>query len=193
MKTFAASAILLFNFSAIFSCAQATVTFHNRNLTDPRHGTIYHAPVLLPDGSGAGPEFTPGLFLVTPGGPVLLAMTSLRGGAGGGFFSPQIVVRVPGLATVSTATFRVRVWETRAGSYDNAVANGFCFGEFQTTSGNNEITVVLSSDNLPGPLVPPSLNGILPLTLTCIPEPSTLSLAFILGLLLLRTRHSLRK
>lgn len=153
--------------------AQGTLIFNNRNLTDPVTGGIYHARVTLPDGSGArGSAFTAGLFVVEPGSLRLVFTTTFRevndvvAGyfAGGGSY-----VTIPGIPRNSPATLRVRVWETTAGSYDNAVASGRYYGEFATGQPDNNLFIPALGPP-PGALPDADLSGIQPLTL--VPEPS---------------------
>src|SRR5688500_1837850 len=101
--------------------SQGTIIFDNKNLTDPTRGGIYHAPVTLPDETPlAGTAFTAGLFHVQSGSLTLLATSTFRSEFGIGFFTEPQLVGVPGVPEGSPATFRVRVWETSAGSYDAA-------------------------------------------------------------------------
>lgn len=159
------------------------VIFVNRNLQYPNTEQNYHAPISLPDGRLAeGPSFTAGLFLVQAQGLDLLATTPLEPGAGAGYFRAR-AIEIPNHPPGSSATFRVRVWDTAAGSYDDAVRLGRYHGEFLNEAGSPLIHVpLLSGINSPGPFAPPKLDGMQPLTL--IPEPDTIALT-ILGALML--------
>jgi hypothetical protein len=164
-------------FAQLIVLAQGTLTFDNRNLTDPITGSRYEAPVSLPDGSAAaGDAFTAGLFLVQPGSLSLLATTTFRTGAGAGFFLPPLsVVSVPGIPSGSAATFRARVWETAAGSFENAVAGRMLHGEFPTGDPENNLFVPALGPSLPTGVLPPDMSGIRPLTLQ-VPEPAFVAL-----------------
>jgi|SRR5688572_17346218 len=153
---------------------QGALIFYNRGLRGPQFPGIYDAPVSLPDGRlVAGPEFTAGLFLVGENGSLNMVATSpFRSGVAAGFFFPQEVL-VPGTTPGLPATFRVRVWETVAGSYENAISSSRLYGEFPTMNPDNHI--IIPSMVPPGaPLGLPSLDGMLPFTL--VPEPSALSI-----------------
>ena len=168
--------------------AQGLVDFFNRNLTDPATQTVYHAPVSLPSGQGVeGANFTAGLFLIQSDQLQLIATTSFQEGAGAGFFVPVYNVQVPGKLPGDSATFRARVWETAAGSYQNAIATGRYYGEFLTTSGSPLVEIDrLGTLPLPEGLVMPNMSGIQSLTL--IPEPSLLTLlGFATAFLLITT------
>jgi hypothetical protein len=166
-------------FSAVLLClsspswAQGTIIFNNRSLTDRASGLIYHAPVTLPDGTGAsGSEFTAGLFLVEGQQTTLLATTYFRTGPAAGFVVQlPDTVKVPGILPGSPATFRARVWETSAGSYEGAVQRHMLHGEFLTGQPDNNLFVPALGPPPGGPFVDPDLSGIQPLTL--VPEPAT--------------------
>jgi hypothetical protein len=173
------------------SYAQGTVHFNNRGLRSPEG--FYDAPVSLPNGSlAAGPEFTAGLFLLQGDSLNLVTTSPFRTGAAAGFFLLQDVI-VPGVPAGSPATFRVRVWETAAQSYDNAALSGALHGEFPTSDPNNNVFVPrLASPNFPENI--PTLDGIQPFTL--IPEPSPISIvtaAAILYLSFSRERRVLKR
>jgi len=159
------------------------VQFHNRSQYDPSLPSPYEAWVSLPDGSRAsGDAFTAGLYLVEPNSSLtLLATAPFRTGIAAGLIFPTYV-EVPGHFPLSSATFRARVWETIAGSYQNAIANGLLHGEFQTRFPNNDIPV----DDLGGPIGPigtPWTDSMRPLTL--VPEPSAIALFLAATLMLL--------
>ena len=81
---------------------------------------------------------------------------------------------IPGIPRYSPATLRVRVWETTAGSYENAVASGRYYGEFATGQPDNNLFIPALGPPPGGPLPDPDLSGIQPLTL--VPEPSVWTL-----------------
>ena len=165
-------AFVIASMAVTSTLAQGAVKFNNRGLRGPQG--FYDAPVSLPDGSRvSGPEFTAGLFLVESGGSLELVMTSpFRTGAAAGFFVPDSPL-VPGTTPGLPATFRVRVWETAAGSYENAINASRLYGEFPTANPDNNI--IIPSMVPPGtPLDLPSLDGMLPFTL--VPEPSAISI-----------------
>jgi len=153
------------------SFAQGTVRFENRGLRSA--SGFYDAPVSLPDGSrAAGPLFTAGLYLVSDTGLNLIATSPFRSGAAAGFFEVSNVM-VPGVPAGSPATFRVRVWETIAGSYEAASIIGALHGEFPTVNPDNNVFVprlatTVIPENIPG------LDGILPFTLIPEPPPSAI-------------------
>lgn len=161
--------------------AQGSIFFYNRGLRDP-DGRLYEAPVSLPNGSLAeGDRFTAGLFLVNADQLTLIGTSPFRPGGAAGFFFPT-VFDVPGVLPGSSGTFRARVWESAAGSYDAAVATGLLHGEFPTFRGDNTFVVgPLAPRGGPGPIDLPSTDGILPFTL--IPEPSS-AVTFCVGALI---------
>jgi hypothetical protein len=165
--------------------AQGTIIFNNRNLTDPTTGASYHAPVTLPNGGGAeGGAFTAGLFLVHPGALELLKSTPFREGAAAGYIVPDVVI-VPGIQSGSPATFRVRVWETAAGSFEAAMNLGRLHGEFRTQNGDNDIFIDRLGSQFAQSVDTPDLSGIQPLTL--VPEPSPLALGALAAFLMATT------
>ena len=163
--------------------AQGSILFNNRGLTDPATGVRYDARVTLPDGTGAaGDAFTAGLFLVEGASLSLLGTTRFRSTSAqaAGFFLPEPgIIYVPGIPSGSSATFRVRVWETSAGSYDDAVARRMLHGEFQTDQPNNNLFIPALGPPPFGPISHPDLSGIHPLTLQ-VPEP-TMGMLLIFG------------
>lgn len=177
---------------SLHSFGQGFVIFYNRNLRDPVSNQLYSAPVTLPSGRGVeGQAFTAGLFVMQTGALELIATTTFQQGAGAGLFlPPQGAVEVPGHPPGSSATFVARVWETSAGSYQNAVASGRYFGEFVTKSGASSITIPeLGFAEPPGGIPTPTLAGIQPLTL--IPEPHTFALAILGGAALILAQKTL--
>jgi hypothetical protein len=167
--------------------AQGTIAFANRGLFDPQLG-LYEARVSLPDGSFADGRFAAGLFLVEPNQLTLLGTTPFRSGPAAGFFLP-VGFQVPGIPAGCPATFRARVWDTAASSYEAAAAAGLLHGEFPTRNPENNILVDRLGGTL-GPDITPQTDGILPFTL--VPEPSPIALfcgaAVLLSLLRKRSR-----
>jgi hypothetical protein len=189
MKHKAAYLAGVYLISVVFNArAQGLLTFNNRGLAGP--SGFYDAPVSLPDGTrAAGDAFTAGLFLVGNGSLSLIATTPFRSGAAAGFFVPQ-ESSVPGVAWGAPATVRVRVWETAAGSYENAVATLRLHGEFPTANPANNIFIPRLA--VPGEAETVRLDGILPFTL--VPEPSPISIfAAALATLSFRACFSRRK
>ena len=135
------------------------------------------APVYWPDGSGPGPRATAGLYLVEGQSLTLLSTSPFRDNPLTSHYIIPTEVIVPGISAGQPATFRVRVWETTAGSYENAIATGAVRGEFPTVNGNNEVTIQLGD----GRNFVPTLVGLLPFTL--VPEPSAISI-FVAGSIL---------
>jgi hypothetical protein len=161
------------------SFGQGTINFVNRGLRDSSHPTFYDAPVSLPDGTRvAGAGFTAGLFLVEGSSLRLVGTSTFRTGAAAGFFFAEEITFA---GTFGPVTLRARVWETTAGSYENAVREGQYHGEFPTGDPQNNLYV----QNLGGP--PPfqqaTMDGIQPFTL--VPEPSTIVLGVIGTVILL--------
>jgi hypothetical protein len=99
----------------------------------------------------------------------------------GGFFPEggAYVATVPGVPPGAAATFRVRVWETSAASYENAVATGLLHGEFTTGQPENDLYISALGPPPGGPLLGPDLYGIQPLTL--MPEPTAAALLSLAG------------
>ncbi len=164
---------------AISAQAQGTLTFNNKV------GTSVVAKVTK-DGVGvAGTEFTAQLVLVGAGGSVTpLAPTAIfRTGAGAGYVSqPTEEVVVPGVAAGTSGTFRMRAWNTSAGSYDAA----------STIAGNWSGQSADFSVNVGGGLLPGSnLVGLqaFAVTLTPVPEPATIALLGLGGAALLIRRR----
>lgn len=171
---------------------QGIVNFYNRNLVDTAAGREYHAPVSLPDGTKVGSSFTAGLFVARTSGLELIATTPFNDGATAGFFAINADVTVPGIPPFSPATFHARVWETSAGSYENAVANGRYYGEFLTASGTPDLFIPeLGMPHAPGGQAMPNMSGIQPLTL--IPESKAIALLAFAAVVLISiggTKHN---
>ena len=171
-------ATILFSLS---SFAQGTVFFNNRTST----GDV---PFLrYPGGPGLGEGFTAQLFLVN--GPTLTPLTpatTFRTSSPAATpYINAVDIIVPNIPAGSPATFRVRVYETAAGSYDAAVSSGFmAYGE------TADVTVAQLGGITPtGGIVPtPDLAGLGGFFF--IPEPSTLALGLLgAAALLYRRRH----
>lgn len=164
---------------AIGAQAQGTLTFNNKV------GTSVVAKVTK-DGVGvSGTEYTAQLVLVGAGGS-LTALTPtaiFRTGAGAGYVSqPTEEVVVPGVGAGSEGTFRMRAWNTAAGSYDAA----------STIAGNWAGQSADFKVNVGGGLLPGSnLVGLqaFAVTLTPIPEPATIALLGLGGAALLFRRR----
>ena len=182
--------ILLILLSSSESFPQGAIQFKTSVLFHPEIGQPYHALAQNAAGSPLGPEFSAGLYLVAGPSESLRVVTTFRdtGPYRGEVLQPAANVVVPGVPIGQQANFRVKVWETAAGSYDNAVQNGFCTGIFPSYFGDNLVPVVLGPRISPLPIPPAQLHGLLPLTLDCIPEPSTKSIALLAAFLLFRRR-----
>ena len=169
---------------AVSAQAQGTLTFNNKVGTDvvakvtrsTDTGTISTV-------SGAG--YTAQLVLVGGNGS-LTALTPtaiFRTGAGAGYVSqPTEEVVVGGVAAGSSGTFRMRAWNTAAGSYDAASTIA---GNWSGQSAN--FTVSLGGGLLPGS----NLVGLqaFSVTLTPVPEPATIALLALGGAALLIRRR----
>jgi len=164
---------------AVSAQAQGTLTFNNKV------GTEVNAKVTK-DGVGvAGTEYTAQLVLVGGNGSVTALTPTLifRTGAAAGYVSPATEeVVVGGVAAGSSGTFRMRAWNTAAGSYDAA----------STIAGNwsgqsADFTVRLGGGTLPGS----NLVGLqaFSVTLTPVPEPATIALLALGGAALLIRRR----
>src|SRR5687768_7858769 len=129
--------------SILTTFSQGILNFHNRGQHDPSMPPFYDAWVTLPDGTrAAGNAFTAGLYLVNPNDTLtLLATSPFRTGPGAGLIVQASTIPVPGHPPFSPATFRARVWETVAGSFENAAAAGMLHGEFPTRFPNNNIPI----------------------------------------------------
>jgi hypothetical protein len=139
--------------------AQGTILFFNADISDGRGG-VYQAPILRPAGTG---DFTVGLFLIsnvqTP-----VATTTFFGNTG--FFATANEVEIPGFAPGTTPTLLVRVWQTAAGSFENA--SRFLRGESAPFT-----TLPLGGPNPPNPAIPsPDMRGFQGFSLL-VPEPAT--------------------
>jgi hypothetical protein len=91
-----------------------------------------------------------------------------------------VPVTVAGVAGGSTVTFEVQVYQTSAGSYQNAIAQGLKRGTSQPFAG--------ALGGAGNPAGPPSNLDNLP-SFTLVPEPSTIALGVIGGLALLLRRR----
>jgi hypothetical protein len=171
---------LLMAISACSAFAQGTIFFSNVDLYDPALG-VYTAFVSYADGSRIGSEFSAGLYVLRGNSESLVAATRFRD-VRPGQLSP-VNLRIDGTTPGESVLFKVKVWETAAGSYESALQNGFCTGVFPTRSGDDTISIVLTGTPGPGE-TEARLNGLLPFSLACIPEPRT-SAIFLLGLLAL--------
>ena len=183
--------LLLAFFLAAISCAshgQGSIIFRNFALIDPRADQPYDALATYSNGARIGPEFSGGLYLVSGPAESLVGVTRFRMSRPGTLDPIQFII--PGIRPGEPATFRVKAWETAAGSYENAVQNGFCAGIFPTISGDDQVTVLLGDPLTPLPVLPATLNGLLPLQLTCVPEPGAISIAALgFGFVYFRTRR----
>ena len=147
--------------------AQGTVVFHNRSLTDPVTGAIYHAPITA-NTVGASAQ----LFLVTGTVPSqtytpIPGLQTFRPAPNNAFFTAPIVVAIPGVPPGTSGTrVVVRMWQ--GASYDTAAEKGQ----------SNEI-VLGALGGIPAsgpPITPPNLDGLQPFM---VPEPSTLALGLL--------------
>ena len=170
---------------SVSSFGQGSVFFNNRTSTGD-------APVSRPDGTGAGAGVTAQLFLVsgTAGSetftPLTPATTFRDTSAAARFFVNAVDVIVPTIPAGSPATFRVRAYETAAGTWDAANAPGSAFlrGE------SGDVTVAQLGGITPtGGIVPtPDLAGLTAFTLV-VPEPSTIALGILGAAALLYRRR----
>lgn len=165
---------------SLSSFAQGIIFFNNRT-------SLGDAPVTRPDGTGAGAGFTAQLFLLngstfTPLTPTTTFRASSPAAA---FFINPLDIVVPGVPAGSPATFRMRVFETSAGSWDVASAANSTF--WRGESANVQVPQ-LGGINPPDGMPTPDLAGLKAFTI--IPEPSTLALAILGAAALLHLRRS---
>jgi len=180
MKLFFSLAVLFFTAS---SFSQGTIIFNNRTPSGD-------APISRWDGTGAGAGYTAQLYLVGAGGaltPLTPTTTFRNTSAAAAFFINDInPFRVEGVLPGQSATFRFVVWETSAGSYENAVATGAAYGRSPT-----DVTVAQLGGIPAGgaPIPPPALNGLIGFTVPIIPEPSSIALGLLGATVLLGFRR----
>jgi hypothetical protein len=179
-------ALMAMTYCSIY--AQGTLLFKNSFLNDPDTGQVYHAFAYNAAGTLLGPEFSASLYVVSAGSESLLVTVPFRSTSRGRL--NESYVEVPGVPAGQSATFTVKVWETAGGSYETALQNGFCVGIFPTVSGNNQVAVTLTGRPVPGAIPDAQLNGLLPVTLNCIPEPSISALILLGAFLVFRRRSS---
>jgi hypothetical protein len=148
--------------------AQGTVWFENR--TETGNALVFMPDCVTPvfgDGfqaqlyAGSRGSSESALLPIAPSTP----FRSTPAGAAGLWVG--IGLTVPSVPPFQTAVLQARVWETAAGSYENAVALGRLYGA------SGLLQIVLGDGQLPGP--PPLMNGLQSFCL--VPEPSTLALA----------------
>jgi hypothetical protein len=106
-----------------------------------------------------------------------------------GRFGTTVTATIPGLAPGATGTsFQVKAWSGNFATYDDAKAGGALYtgesAQFSNVAGGG-VDPVTGGDNLPA-----ALSGFTGMTVTGIPEPSTIALAALGlgGLLALRRR-----
>ncbi len=166
---------------AISAQAQGTLTFTTKV------GTAVNAKVTKA-GTGealAGTDWTAQLVLVGGGGSLtaLSPSTVFRTGVAAGYvLQPTTEVVVPGVAAGTPGTFRMRAWNTSAGSYEAA----------STIAGNWSGQSADFTVNVGGGLLPGSnLVGMqaFSVTLTPVPEPATIALLGLGGAALLIRRR----
>lgn len=164
---------------AVSAQAQGTLTFNNKV------GTTVNAKVTKEGVGVSGSEYTAQLVLVGGNGSVtaLTPTAIFRTGTAIGYVSqPLDEVVVPGVAAGTPGTFRMRAWNTSAGSYDAA----------STIAGNWAGQSANFTVNVGGGLLPGSnLVGIqaFAVTLTPVPEPATIALLALGGAALLIRRR----
>jgi len=180
-------------FALIVCCnaySQGSIVFRNTLLFDPRTGEPYDAVATFSNGALVGAGYSASLYLVDGSSESLVGETIFRPSRPGHLSSIQFIIS--GIRPGEPATFRVKAWETAAGSYETAVQNGFCSGLFPTMSEDDQVTVLLGDPLNPSPVQPATLNGLLPLQLTCVPEPSVFSFAAV-GLVLFSSYKNVQR
>jgi hypothetical protein len=172
----------------VASYGQGQVNFANRVGAG---GSILNAPVTIAGtANGPGETYSAQLFLVNADSsltPLTPASTFNKAGTGTGaissqFWAPQGVT-IQGHFAGETLNFKVRAWQTAAGSYD---ASGTARGESDVFAA--ALGGAASDPNTP-PSTPSNLLNLKAFTVTVVPEPSIIALG-VLGAsaLLLRRR-----
>jgi hypothetical protein len=160
--------------SAIPSYSQGQVLFANRVVDAGLDAPVF----IMGTQQGPGPDWTAQLFVVGPVGsltPLIPTSTFQAAGTGADaildrYWNAQ-VVEVPGVTPGNNVTFRVRAWLTSAGSFDAA--------QFRAESADFTVTVG------GGVLPPANLATLQGFTVFIWPEPSTLVLGIIGGVIVL--------
>jgi hypothetical protein len=158
-------------------CAQGKIRLQNNGLLNP-DGLTYNARIA--DAAGrplAGQAWTAELFHVDASGNLvaLTPTTNFRVGGAAGYVA-AVTVTVPGRPVGDDVTFKLRVWETSAGSWDEALIRGE----------SNMFVVRLGRDSngAGAPITPPPLDGMNPFNVYSVPEPNFLfAVTLFLGLL----------
>jgi hypothetical protein len=141
---------------------------------------------------GPGPDYSAGLYLLGLNGSLTaLAPTTTFRSAGTGAqaiadrYLTTKTVDVPGVAPGNPATFVIRVWQTRLGSYDAAVAAKFGYGM------SASVTINVGGGQLPAANLTGLQGFTIGLTLGGVqcPEPSTIAVAALGASLLLLVRR----
>jgi hypothetical protein len=151
---------------SVASFAQGTVIFNNRTQAGD-------APVSRLDGTGVGAGFTAQLYLQSAPGvftPLTPTTTFRTSSAAAAYFVNEInPFVVQGVLPGQSATFKMVVWDTSAGSYEAAAAQGFASAE------SAPFTIAQLGGTPAGgaPIPTPSLIG---LQGFMIPEPSIVAL-----------------
>jgi hypothetical protein len=175
-KTLVAIAALMISVAA--SYGQGAVVFNNRVGTEVNAAVTKDASFGADAGKGPGAGYTAQLYLVGAGGALtaLTPSTTFRtASAAAEFFVNSVDVTVPGIAPGANATFRMRVWNTDAASYDSALR----FGE------SANFTTAVGGGTLP----PTNLVGLQAFTIRNVPEPTTIALGLLgLGAIWMRRR-----
>lgn len=153
---------------SLITSAQGYIELNNK-VTGLFETPILRGPGLPLAGQGPGAGFTAQLYLISPEGSLeaLTPTTTFRTSPIAATpYLVSIVFQVPGVPPGVEASFRLRVYETIAGSYEAAIGAGKGSGE------SKDIPVILGeSENLPG-----LLRHLKPFTIT-VPEPDVVSLA----------------
>jgi len=153
------------------SFADAVLTFFNNNLIDAS-GNTYRAGIFKPGNIGAGAGFTAGLFLASNLTTPLATTTFRTTSAQEVFLAPQDVT-IPGITPGQSAALVVRVYD---GTYN---PNSPTFGATTFYGQEAFTTKPLGGPNpvLGQPAIPqPDMGPFQTLTLTPVPEPSTIAL-----------------
>ena len=153
-------------FLTISSFGQGRVFFNNRTPS----GDV---PFARFDGTGLGEGFTAQLYLVngTTLTPLTPTTTFRNTSPAAAFFVNPLDVDILGVPAGSPATFRVRVFETAAGSYEAAAASSiYLFGETLDVNVPAVGGTTSAGSNIPNP----PLDGLSGFVL--VPEPSTVFL-----------------
>jgi len=170
MKKILASLIMVAMTAAAF--AQGTVTFNTVNLANTTLGQTF-----LPGGTtGPGATYVGQLYWSdSSAGSYVAAGTPQTFSAANPQYIADGSVSVPAHDGGATVWFQMRVWNSAAGASYEAALGSQALVAYGTTAVKSRVLGGLDSDG--NPFAPASFNTFANLTLTPVPEPSTIALA----------------